>query len=62
MTEYDLFVSNIPMIAEMTVRCRRLEQRDYEDFKNEVMESASNKEKRFIRKVFIVMDKYVLNR
>lgn len=36
MTEYDLFVSNIPMIAEMVVRCRMLDQQEYEDFKCEL--------------------------
>lgn len=59
MTEYDLFVSNIPMIAEMVARCRMLDQQEYEDFKCEIMESVIETVKEFVSKIFIVIDKYI---
>lgn len=60
MTEYDLYISCVPMIAEMVTRCRRLERRQYEDWKRETMESAPETVKGFIRKVLIAIDSYVL--
>lgn len=58
MTEYDLFVSSIPMIAEIAIRCKYLNQQDYEAFKSGVLNSASEAVKEFVVKVFIVIEKF----
>ena len=60
MTEYDLFVECIPMIAEMAARCRRLSEREYEDWKRETMGHAPEMVREFMGKVLITIDKYVL--
>lgn len=58
MTEYDLFVKCIPMIAEMAVRCRMMDLQEYEDFKCKSMESVDETVKEFVGKVLIVIDKF----
>ena len=50
MTEYDLFVECLPMIAEMAVRCRSLDREDYEAWKAETMERAPDKVKPFMER------------
>ena len=60
MTEYDLFVSCIPMLAEIAVRCRKLDRQDYEEWKQKTMEHCPEAVKAFMGKVLIVIDKYVL--
>lgn len=59
MTERDLYISCIPMIAEMAVRCRRLDRQEYDDWKGETIEHAPEMVKRFIGKVFIVIEKFL---
>lgn len=51
MTEYDLFVECIHMIAEMVVRCRRMSGGEYETWKSETMEHAPDTVKGFMGKV-----------
>lgn len=60
MTEYDLFVKCIPVIAEMAVRCRTLDQQEYENFKCKAIESVDETAKEFVGKVLIVIDSIVL--
>ncbi len=60
MTEYDLFVECIPMIAEMAARCRRLSEREYEGWKRETMGHAPEMVREFMVKVLITIDRYVL--
>ena len=60
MTERDLYVSCILMIAEMIVRCRKLSGGEYEDWKRETMEHCHETVKEFMGKVLIVIDNYVL--
>ena len=60
MTERDLYLSCIPMIAEIAVRCRNLSAGEYEDWKQETMSNAPEAVKCFIGKVFIVIDSLVL--
>ena len=59
MTEYDLFVECIPMIAEMAARCRRLDRADYETWKQETMEHAPDLVKSFMGKVLVCIDNVV---
>ncbi len=60
MTEREFYISCIPMIAEMVVLCRKLDNQDYEEWKREVMEHAASSAKSFMGKVFAAMDKVVL--
>lgn len=60
MTERDLYVSCIPQIAEIAVRCGKLSMAEYEDWKRETMESAPETVKGSIGKVLIVIDSCVL--
>ena len=52
MTEYELFVSCIPQIAEIAARYRRLDRQDYEKFNQETMDHAPEKVKECMRKGF----------
>lgn len=56
MTERELYVSCIPMIAEIITMCRRISRQDYEKWKQETMESAPETVKGFIGKVFVVIE------
>ena len=60
MTEYDLYVSCIPMIAEITVRCQKMDSQGYEGWKQETMEHTPETVKEFMGKVLIGIDSVVL--
>lgn len=62
MTEYDLFVECIPMIAEMAARCRTLSREEYEGWKRETMEECPEMIKGFMHKVMTVIDSLVLEK
>lgn len=62
MTEYDLFVECIPMLAEIAARYRKLERADYEAWKQEAMEHAPDMAKEFMGKVLVCIDKVVLGK
>lgn len=53
MSEYDVFTAYLPMIAEMTIRCRRMDKQGFYEWKRKVMESADNVVKEFVEKVLI---------
>lgn len=53
MSEYDVFTACLPMIAEMTIRCRRMDKQEFDEWKRKVMESADNVVKEFVEKVLI---------
>lgn len=59
MNERDFFVQLIPTIKEMVTECQKLSKEQYEKWKRETLEVASNEAKAFMSKVFIVIDKYV---
>ena len=59
MTEYDLFVKYVPMIAEMAVRSRELTPKQYAEWKREALGTASDTTMELIGKVFIVIDAVV---
>ncbi len=62
MTELDLFYQCIPDIAEITVDLRKRTPEQQEQFKSECLEYASGLSKfahDFIRKLLIVIDKYL---
>lgn len=59
MTEYDLFVECIPMIAEMAARCRRLSGGEYQDWKEETMGHCPETVRGFMGKVLTAIDKCV---
>lgn len=56
MSERDVYIECIPMIAEIIVLCREMSSQEYEDWKREVMENVSDKAKEFMRKVLICID------
>ena len=62
MTEYDLFVECIPMIAEMAARCRRLSRDEYEGWKRKAMEGCPEPVKGFMHKVMMTIDSLVLGK
>lgn len=55
MTELDLYLQCIPMIAEMIVICRKLPVQQYEEWKRETLETAPESAKGFLVKVFMVI-------
>jgi len=60
MTEYDLFINCIPMIAEIAVKYHGLDRQEYDDWKQETLDTAPETARTFIEKVFIVIDSLVL--
>ncbi len=59
MSEYDLFVQFIPIIAEKIVKCRKMDETVFEKWKQDVIQGAPNDVKEFIKKIIIVIDMYV---
>ena len=57
MTERDLYEQHIPMIAQITVECRKLTEEEYMDFKMDTLERAPEDIKSFMSKVFVVIEK-----
>ncbi len=57
MSERDVYIQCIPMIAEMIVLLREMSQREYEDWKQETMQATADKAKDFMRKVLSCIDK-----
>ncbi len=57
MSERDVYIQCIPMIAEMVVLLREMSQQEYEDWKQETMQATADKAKDFMRKVLICIDK-----
>ena len=55
MTELDLYLQSIPMIAEMVIICQKLSAQQYEEWKRETLETAPESVKGFLVKVFIVI-------
>ena len=55
MTELDLYLQHIPMIAEIVVRCRKLSAQQYEEWKRQTVEASPDAAKEFIIKVFTVI-------
>ena len=51
MTELDLYLQHIPMIAEIVVRCRKLSAQQYEEWKRKTVEASPDAAKEFIIKV-----------
>lgn len=59
MTEYELFVSCIPMIAEIIAECQRMPVQQYEEWKQKTLEAAPDQVRKLMEKVFIVIDSFV---
>ncbi|NBJ97773.1 hypothetical protein D5282_10600 [bacterium 1xD8-48] len=55
MTELDLYLQHIPMIAEIIVRYRKLSAQQYEEWKRKTVEASPDAAKEFIIKVFTVI-------
>ena len=58
MTERDIFIESIPIIAKMTVASRELTEEEYQKWKNESLNNVSEREQGFVQKVLYVIDKY----
>ena len=58
MTERDLFVGSIPIIAKMTVASRQLTEEEYLEWKKLSLNNASGCKQEFIQKVLHVIDTY----
>ena len=58
MSERDLYLMYLPLIAEMIVDCQQMTQEDYEQWKTETKESIPNEAMGFMEKVFVITDKY----
>mgnify|MGYP005797592675 FL=1 len=61
MTEYDLFIQCVPMIAEIVVRAKRMTEEQYRDWKQEqekALKASGQKSNSFALKVLEVIDTY----
>ncbi len=56
MSERDVFIKCIPMIAEIVVECSKMNEQEYEDWKRETMEAVDDRAKEFIKKVLNCID------
>lgn len=62
MTERDVFIQNIPKIAEMIIEIQKMTPEQYEGFKHDYFESVRNtmpKALEFTEKVLIMIDTYL---
>lgn len=55
MTERDVFMQNIPVIAEMIVEARKLTAGEFEAWREETMEQTPEKAKPFVQKIFVTI-------
>ena len=53
MTEYQLFASCIPVIAEMIAECQRMPVQQYEEWKKGVLDATPDQVKEFMEKVLL---------
>lgn len=58
MTERDLFVQSIPLIAEMNVESRKICDVNFEEWKHEMLNSVPEETKDFALNVIAIVDKY----
>ena len=58
MTEHDLFVQSVPLIAEMIVEARKICDADFEEWKHEILNSATEEMKGFVLNVIVIVDTY----
>ena len=56
MTERELFIESIPMIAEIVVECRKMSSERYAEIKEEILQSAPEVTRSFMKKVFTVVE------
>lgn len=56
MTEFDLYLQCIPVIAETVVECRKLSAQQYEEWKSKTINATPDKLKSFIVKLFTVIE------
>lgn len=56
MTERELYIQSIPVIAEMVMECRKMTSKEYADIKNDILEKASKTARPFMRKIFAVIE------
>lgn len=56
MTELDLYLQCIPMIATIAVKRKNLSAQQYEEWKSKTINSAPEDIKGFLEKVFIVIN------
>ena len=56
MTELDLYLQCIPMIATIAARCQNLSAQHYEEWKSKTISSSPEDIKGFLEKAFIVID------
>ena len=59
MTEYDLFIQCVPMIAEMVVKVKRMTEKQYQEWKQEqenALKASGQKTNSFALKVLKVID------
>ena len=59
MTEREIFIENIPQIAEIIVMIRGWNRQQYEEWKTDTLEHTPPRAVGFIQKVFIVIERYI---
>lgn len=59
MSERDIFMMYIPQIADMIVLLSHFSKEEFEMWKNEVIDSADERSKEFIKKVITIIEKMI---
>lgn len=57
-SQRDLYLMYLPQIVELIVDCQQMTQKVYEQWKVETLESTPDEAVGFIKKVFVVTDRY----
>ena len=58
MTERELFVKEIPKIAEIITLSRKLTQEEFEQWKKECLQNSSSESLKFAEKIIVIIEKY----
>lgn len=58
MSERELYLLYLPQIAELIVDCQQMTQEGYDEWKKETLASTPDEAIGFMKKVFVVTDKY----
>lgn len=61
MTERQLIEDHIPELAEIVGEARKLTQKEYEDWKNSILDSTTEKTKRFTEDVLLLIEQCLMD-
>lgn len=58
MSERDFYFMHLPQIAELIIDCQQMTPKSYDKWKEETLASIPDESIGFMKKVFVITDKY----